>query len=552
MFKGHPSGLFVLAFANLGERFGYYTMLAIFTLFLQDHFFWDESQASAVYGIFLAAIYSAPLLGGLIADAWLGYGKTVTLGLIVMTIGYLLLSQTGASPLPMYIALGVIALGVGLFKGNLAVIVGNLYEKSSVSHLRDAAFNIFYMFINIGAMFAPHAARYLKNRMMLGHGYEYDSGVPYMAHSLLNGTPLSPEGLEKITALAAQKGESVEAFARGYLDALSGGYTLGFAAAGVSMVLSLIIFIAMRNRYKSADYLQRNRPASDTAEKELTPKQTRDRVVALLLVFLIVIFFWMAFHQNGSTLTFFAKNYTSLSVGRYTYLLFTIPTLLAIFSVILGSVAMFTKTASKSLKGLGALFTAGGLGYLAYNLFSLSDSNRIDPELFQAFNPMFVVFLTPVVVGYFSWLNKKGKEPSAPKKIGIGMTITTLAFGLMLYASIGLPGVQSLSGSVVDASLAVSPYWLISTYFALTVAELCLSPMGLSFVSKVAPPKLRGTMQAGWLCATAIGNYLAGFVGRFYMNWELWQFFLLLILVAAVSAIIMFSIMKIIRRASES
>jgi len=318
------------------------------------------------------------------------------------------------------------------------------------------------------------------------------------------------------------------------------------------MVLSLVIFIAMRNRYKSADYLQRNRPVSDTAEKELTPKQTRDRVVALLLVFLIVIFFWMAFHQNGSTLTFFAKNYTSLSVGRYTYLLFTIPTLLAIFSVILGSVAMFTKTASKGLKGLGALFTAGGLGYLAYNLFSLSDSNRIDPELFQAFNPMFVVFLTPVVVGYFSWLNKKGKEPSAPKKIGIGMTITTLAFGLMLYASIGLPGVQSLSGSVVDASLAVSPYWLISTYFALTVAELCLSPMGLSFVSKVAPPKLRGTMQAGWLCATAIGNYLAGFVGRFYMNWELWQFFLLLILVAAVSAIIMFSIMKIIRRASES
>ncbi|MGE4569255.1 MAG: hypothetical protein AB7C90_08770 [Bacteroidales bacterium] len=165
---------------------------------------------------------------------------------------------------------------------------------------------------------------------------------------------------------------------------------------------------------------------------------------------------------------------------------------------------------------------------------------------------MFVVFLTPVVVGYFSWLNKKGKEPSAPKKIGIGMTITTMAFGLMLYASIGLPGVQSLSGSVVDASLAVSPYWLISTYFALTVAELCLSPMGLSFVSKVAPPKLRGTMQAGWLCATAIGNYLAGFVGRFYMNWELWQFFLLLILVAAISALIMFSIMKIIRRASES
>ena len=552
MFKGHPRGLFVLAFANLGERFGYYTMLAIFTLYLQDHFFWDEGQAANLYGLFLAGIYIAPMLGGMIADAWLGYGKTVTLGLIIMTLGYVLLSQTGANPVPMYFALGVIAIGVGLFKGNLAVIVGNLYEKSSVSHLRDAAFNIFYMFINIGAMFAPYAATSLKNWMMASKGYEYDSGMPYIANSIINGQSVSAEGLGQITAMATAKGESVEVFAKGFLDSLSGGYTLGFAAAGISMVISLVIFMVLRKYYVDADYMQKDKKASDTTVKELTPKQTRDRIVALLLVFLIVIFFWMAFHQNGSTLTFFAKKYTNLEVGRFTYLLFNIPSLLAIFAVILGMVAAFNKAASRNMKILGGVFTIAGLGYIMYALSGVSGNTRIDPELFQSFNPMFVVFLTPVIVGYFSWLNTKKKEPSAPKNIGIGMTITTIAFAIMLYASFGLPSVTALAGGTVGQSLAVSPYWLISTYFTLTIAELCLSPMGLSFVSKVAPPKLRGTMQAGWLGATAIGNYLAGYVGRFYMNWELWQFFLLLIIVAAVSAIIMFSIMKIIRRSSES
>jgi POT family proton-dependent oligopeptide transporter len=130
MFKGHPKGLFVLFFSNMGERFGYYTMLAIFTLFLQDHFGWDETRAAGLYGIFLAAIYFAPLLGGVIADAWLGYGKTVTIGIITMGLGYALLSQTGANPRSMYIALAIIALGVGIFKGNLVGIVGNLYETS--------------------------------------------------------------------------------------------------------------------------------------------------------------------------------------------------------------------------------------------------------------------------------------------------------------------------------------------------------------------------------------------------------------------------------------
>jgi POT family proton-dependent oligopeptide transporter len=260
----------------------------------------------------------------------------------------------------------------------------------------------------------------------------------------------------------------------------------------------------------------------------------------------------MAFHQNGSALTGFAKNYTNLHVSKYTYLLFSIPTLLAIFASILGFFAIINKTAQTKFKAIGAAFLIGGIGYIAYTLNTLPDTLRIDPELFQSFNPMFVVWLTPVMVGFFAYLSKRGKEPSAPTKIGIGMMITAFAYVIMLISSLGLPSVGALGGNTVDAGLAISPYWLINTYLTLTIAELFLSPMGLSFVAKVAPPKLRGLMQGGWLAATAIGNYAAGFVGRFYQNWELWEFFVLLAGLAALSGFIMFSILKIVNRASQS
>lgn len=336
-----------------------------------------------------------------------------------------------------------------------------------------------------------------------------------------------------------------------YIDALSSGYKLGFLAAAGSMVISLAIFLIFRKHYAYADYTA-GKPKGDATVVELTAKQTRDRIVALLLVFVIVIFFWMAFHQNGSTLTFFAKNYTAQSVSKFTYMLFTIPTLLSIFAVILGGLGVLNKQSALKFKLISGAFALAGTGYLAYSMGRLGDHNPIAPELFQAFNPMFVVFMTPVIIGIFSYLNKRKNEPSAPAKIGLGMTITAIGFGIMLYASWGLPSISVLGGNTIASNSAVSPYFLISTYFTLTIAELCLSPMGLSFVSKVAPPKWRGTMQAGWLGATAIGNYFAGFIGRFYKSWELWQFFLFLVIISLISAAIMFSIMRIVNKASQS
>lgn len=553
MFKGHPKGLYTLFFSNMGERFGYYTMLAIFTLFLQDHFGWDETRSYQLYGYFLAGIYFAPLLGGFIADKWLGYGKTVNLGIIIMGIGYALLAQpVGQDPTPIYIALVVISIGVGLFKGNLVVILGNLYEKEPYKKIHDAAFNIFYMGINIGAMFAPHVARNLKNWVMSNDGFTYDAAIPKIANNLVRGVEVAPDKLQKITDLALEKGVEVKDFAASYLESLSTGYHWGFGFAVVSLLISIAIFIAFRKTYKEADYRQIDKTKTDKDVVELTPKQTRDRILALLLVFVIVIFFWMAFHQNGSALTGFAKNYTNLSVSKYTYLLFSIPTLLAIFATILGIFAMVNKNSKLNFKLLGAAFTASGIGYIIYKLNVMSPTMPIAPELFQSFNPMFVVWLTPVIVGFFAYLNKRKKEPTAPAKIGIGMLITGLAYMIMIVGSFGLPSVTALGGNTVDTALAISPYFLISTYFTLTVAELFLSPMGLSFVAKVSPPKYRGLMQGGWLAATAVGNYLAGYVGRFYQHWELWQFFALLIVLCVISGIIMFSILKIINRAATS
>jgi POT family proton-dependent oligopeptide transporter len=550
MFKNHPKGLYVLFLSNMGERFGYYTMFAILALYLQDHFGWDETHVSSVYGWFMMGSYISAILGGLLADMLLGYGRTVLAGIVIMTTGYLMIAQPiGASPYPVYAGLIVLSLGVGLFKGNLVVLVGNLYEKPSLNHLRDIAFNIYYMGINIGAMFAPFAATGIKDYILHSHGFTYNSAIPHIAHDLIAGNSITVQNLERIKIFAGQTVDLIE-FSHKYLDVLSRSYNWGFAIAGLAMLFSLIIFIAFRKYYKEADY--RHKEKIKTGEvKELSKKETNNRMMALGLVFLIVIFFWVSFQQNGSTLTFFAKNYTNLKVGRFTYLLFDVFNLLAIFALLIGLILIFNKKLDKKWKYAGAILLVVAIVFLSYRLNSIKSEMTIYPELFQTFNPIFVVWLTPLVIGIFQYYGKKGLEPSTPAKIGIGMILAAFSFGIMIFASIGLPSVHSIGSNAVAESLAVSPYWLISNYFTISIAELYLSPMGLSFVSKVAPPKLRGSMQAGWMAAIAIGNFLAGYVGRFYQHWELWQFFMMLVAMSFISAGIMFALLKIINRASK-
>jgi POT family proton-dependent oligopeptide transporter len=282
----------------------------------------------------------------------------------------------------------------------------------------------------------------------------------------------------------------------------------------------------------------------------LTPRQERDRIVALLIVFGIVVFFWMAFQQSGASLSLFARYYTQNQVGPITYLLFDLPALLALVAVLLGGYYVVAPGQAGRARALAAGVVAAGLGVVAWRYAGYGAENRLAPELFQAFNPIFIVFLTPVVVGAFSLLAARGREPSSPGKIGIGMVVTAAGFAIMVLAAWGLARVSSLHGN--PSPTLVSPYWLISTFFTLTVAELFLSPMGLSFVSRVAPPRLKGLMQGGWLAANAVGNYLAGFIGRYYQTWELWQFFALLVVAALLSALAVALVLRKLKAATTS
>ena len=555
MFKGHPKGLYVAFFANMGERFGYYTMLAIFVLYLQSKFGWSATQAGHVYGGFLFGIYFLPLLGGYLADNVFGYGKTIVLGVIVMFIGYMMLAMPGTGEWFIYGALAVISLGTGLFKGNLQALVGNLYDEAKYNKLRDSAFNIFYMGINIGAFFAPSAARGMRSWVMNIKGLDYQAAIPDLAHKYLNGTLESTTQLEQFAK--AQMGSSftnLTDFSHYYIKSISEAYNSGFAIAAISMIMSVVIFLAFRKYYKHADVTHKQQKANQSETLvELTPKQTKDRLVALGLVFIVVMFFWMAFHQNGFTLTIFARDYTVSAVSKGTAVIFNLTTFLPVLIAILGIVLLLGKGNSGKTKLIGAIVAVVSASVAYYTISQLQpEGNPISPEIFQQFNPIFIVFLTPVIIGYFAYLRKRDKEPSSPKKIGIGMIITAVGFLIMVIASRGLMSPHDLAEQGGVSDTLRSPYWLIGTYFTLTIAELFLSPIGISFVSKVAPPQYKGLAQGGWLGATAIGNLMAGLIGPFWDKWELWQFFMLLVALTILSAIFIFSILKLLERAVNS
>ena len=490
MFKGQPKGLFALALANTGERFGYYTMLAVFVLFLKANFGWSAGTAGAVYSGFLAFVYFLPLVGGILADK-VGYGKCVTTGIFVMFLGYLLLAIPAGAGMPavilLFAALVFICVGTSLFKGNLQVMVGNLYEKPELEAKRDSAFSIFYMAINIGALFAPRAA----------------VEVMKFAQNTL--------GVSEADA-----------------------YHYAFGVACISLVVSIAIYYAFRSTFAHADYNAKTKAATTgTKEPELSAKETKDRIVALCLVFAVVIFFWMAFHQNGLTLTLFAEEYTNTQSFGVESMMFDVWNLVLCIVIVYGLFALFQSKTAQGRLIAGAVILAC-VGVLAWKYTTITPEGiEVTAPIFQQFNPCFVVGLTPVSLAIFGWLAKKGKEPSAPRKIGLGMLVAACGFVVMTIGSIGL-----------EAGQRVSPNWLVSTYLVLTFGELLLSPMGISFVSKVAPPKYKGLMMGGWFVATAIGNFLVAIPGFLWGNVSLVVVWGVLVALCLISALFIFSIMK--------
>ncbi|VAW23180.1 Di-tripeptide/cation symporter [hydrothermal vent metagenome] len=553
MLKGHPKGLYVAFFANMGERFGYYTMLAIFVLYLQAKYGFSATEAGAYYGGFLFGIYFLPLLGGIIADRMLGYGKTITLGTIVMFIGYLMLAIPGQAMIMTVSSLAVISLGTGFFKGNLQALVGNMYDDPRYNGNRDNAFNIFYMGINIGAFFAPSAATGISNWILGKEGLTYDPRIPDLAHKFIEGnTSVTAELAELAKNQLGATVHDLARFSHTYIDTLSASYNAGFGIAAVSMIVSFLIFIGFRKYYKSADITEHQKSKDENLKSQvivLKPEETRARLIALFLVFSVVMFFWMAFHQNGFTMSIFARDYTESQVSNITYIFFDLAAFLPLLAAIIGLILIMNKKTKPKWKLAGALLLVAGSSICYWVFSGYEQKMNIAPQMFQHFNPIFIVFLTPVIIGFFTHLRENGKEPSSPRKIGIGMILTAVGFMLLVGASVNLMSPKELQGGVSD--VLRSPYWLISTYFMLTIAELFLSPIGISFVSKVAPPKYKGLAQGGWLAATAIGNLMAGLIGYFWDKIELWQFFTILVVMCLLSTIFIFSIIKRLEKATD-
>lgn len=548
MFKNQPAGLYVLALANTGERFGYYTMLAIFLLFLQAKFGLDSTVSGQIYAGFLALVYFMPLIGGWVADKW-SFSKCVVTGLAVMFVGYMVMAiptdiRSTSSLVILCAALVLIACGTGLFKGNLQVMVGDLYNEARYSGQRDAAFSLFYMAINIGSMFAPMAATAMCNLAMKAQGLTYAASLPAICNAYLDGAENGAELAATAADHGMNAGTDLAAFATNYISTLSTGYSYAFAIACGSLIVSFLIYFLGRRTYAHI-LTDKKQPgaAKAVAESgpELSPAQTKQRVVALLLVFAVVIFFWMVFHQNGATLTEFAKSCTSPEAGGWTRIGFNV---WALLSIAVGVYAAFNLFQSKgTLSRVISVAIIGLVGWALWYFYSVTPDplTGIQPQEYQQFNPFYVVALTPFSLAFFGWLAKRKSEPSAPRKIGYGMIMAAVAYGVMLVGSLAITG----------TSAAVSPNWLISTYLLLTFAELLLSPMGISFVSKVAPPKLKGSMMGGWFAATAVGNYLVSIPMLLWGKISTAMLWGILVAICLVSAAFIFSIMKKLETATS-
>ncbi|MBN2207561.1 MAG: peptide MFS transporter [Candidatus Aminicenantes bacterium] len=427
MLKNHPKGLRFIFFTEMWERVGFYTLYAVLVLYMDKVLGWSDARKGDFYGIFLALCYFVPLLGGWLGDRVFGRRATVRAGAVLMALGYAGLALSSASQVSsFYIGLLLVAVGTGIFKVNMAVLVGNLYTDRP--QLKDAAFNIFYMGVNVGAAIAPLLATF----------------VSVYFHS----------------------------------------YNISFWICAGGLVLALIIFQAGSREIAPAD-VRAPKPtpaaaAAPAAGGAALPEagEDRRRVATLITLFVIVIFFWVAFYQNGFALTLFAER--STRVFRF-----------------------------------------------------------LRPETYQFFEPFFIIVLTPLLLALFARLRRAGREPATPVKIALGLVIMSGAMLVMVAAS--------LAGGNRDVNI-MSPAWLIGTYFIVTVAEILISPMGQSFVSKVAPARLQGLMMGGWFAATAIGSYASGYMGKHYSRFAHHEYFILLTALLAAAALLILVFMKKLRR----
>ena len=526
--RKHPKALPYLFFSEMWERFGYYLMIGIFTLYLKDAvdgFGMTEAEASDLYGTFIAFVFLTPFIGGLLADRVLGYRRSITIGGILMGLGYCLMSIHDLSVL--YVAMVLVILGNGFFKPNISTLLGNLYNDAEYKALKDEGYNIFYMGINIGAFVCNFFGAALYN--MIGWGAAFiAAGIGMFIGIIIfwMGTkhfkhvdvikPVSEKDMPLMQILGVILLPAIGFGLIGFFlpEPLVGSRSTDAFLFGCIPV----IFFYGRLLVKS-------------------PEEEKKPIAAMLAIFAVVIAFWAVFKQNGSTLNTWADRYTDREIPtamqptmKALRLVDTIP--YKKDSVVVMDEQFRVK--DKKLKEINYPYyyknmkeedkPADGGAVYAFNT-----------NLFQSVNPFWVVALTPLVVAFFAFLKRRGKEPSTPAKIAFGLVISALSCLVMVgavYAS-------------ENGGIKSSAWWFISSYAVITIGELFLSPMGLSLVSKLSPPRLTALMMGGWFLATSIGNKLSGVLSSLwdgYVNKA--NFFYVNFVLLGAAALLMFAMLK--------
>ncbi|MEI2822775.1 MAG: peptide MFS transporter [Chitinophagaceae bacterium] len=540
MWKKHPKALPFLFFSEMWERFGYYLMIGIFTLYLKDSvagFNMDEKESASLYGTFIALVFFTPFLGGLIADRYLGYRRSIILGGLLMGIGYCMMGIHSKSIL--YLSMTLVIIGNGFFKPNISTLLGNVYSTPQHLHQKDEGYNIFYMGINVGAFVCNFFGAALYSLMGWGAAFSAAGvGMFIGVITFISGTrhykeydvrkPLQPGDLPlwKIIALVI-------------VPSLIFG-AIGFYLKGVGTPNSFIFDSDSTDAFIFACIPVL---AFYTILLIRSNKDERPAMGAMLSIFAVVILFWAIFKQNGSALNTWASRYTDRAVS-------------GVSGDILHTLKQTDKPANTTYKLDSVVKTdhqfrkvkvngheVKELGYPSYFKNVAPDKLPKEgetvkawlPSLSQSINPFWVIVLTPLIVAFFTWLRRKGKEPSTPSKIAFGLLISALSVLVMIAAvKAGNNGTEK-----------VSVWWLIGSYGVITIGELFLSPMGLSLVSKLSPVRITSLMMGGWFLSTSIGNKLSGILASKWDEYEnkadyFWLNFILL----GVAALFLFVLLK--------
>ena len=502
----HPKALPYLFFSEMWERFGYYLMIGIFTLYLKDvkdGFAMNEAESADLYGTFIALVFLTPFLGGLLADRYFGYRKSIIFGGILMGIGYCMM---GIHSLPMlYIAMFLVILGNGFFKPNISTLLGNVYSTDEHKHMKDDGYNIFYMGINIGAFICNFFGAALQ--IMLGWGFAFlAAGV-----GMFIGVIIFIIGTKHYKAFDVKKEVSKDdmPFSQIVLlilvpSVIAGilGWMIPSNIFGSDSTDAFILACVPVVYFYSSLYFK-------------AKPEEKKPIGALLAIFAVVILFWAVFKQNGSALTTWADRYTNRQVTG---------TQESVFNTLKQAKPLaYKQDSTEKYDAYFRLQKVDGkvikeINYPVY--FRNQAPEKLPTEgstisvwatnLSQSINPGWVILLTPLVVAFFAFLRRRKKEPTTPTKIALGLIISGLS-ALVMYAAVqaGHNGTEK-----------VSAWWLIASYGVVTIGELCLSPMGLSIVSKLSPPRITALMMGGWFLSTSIGNKLSGVLASMWDGYE--------------------------------